>query len=123
MALLHIDQIIVDATPELFKIEVKRKENDGFSSVFYEFMMDFRINNVTLESNSNWKSMNSKDLNRIKVVLVEQKKTAKWLAEQVGKDPATVSKWCTNTSQPSLETLGKIASILQVKMSELVRNT
>lgn len=123
MALLHIDQIIVDATPELFKIEVKRKENDGFSSVFYEFMMDFRINNVTLESNSNWKSMNSKDLNRIKVVLVEQKKTAKWLAEQVGKDPATVSKWCTNTSQPSLETLGKIASVLQVKMSELVRNT
>lgn len=53
VALLHIDQIIVDATPELFKIEVKRKENDGFSSVFYEFMMDFRINNVTLESNSN----------------------------------------------------------------------
>ena len=66
--------------------------------------------------------MNSKDLNRIKVVLVEQKKTAKWLAEQVGKDPATVSKWCTNTSQPSLETLDKIASFLQVKMSELVRN-
>ncbi|MDD7596746.1 MAG: helix-turn-helix transcriptional regulator [Prevotella sp.] len=66
--------------------------------------------------------MNSKDLNRIKVVLVEQKKTAKWLAEQVGKDPATVSKWCTNSSQPSLETLDKIASILQVKMSELVRD-
>ena len=50
---MHIDQIIVDATPELFKIEVKRKENDGISSVFYEFMMDFRINNVTLESNTN----------------------------------------------------------------------
>ena len=66
--------------------------------------------------------MNSKDLNRIKVVLVEKKKTAKWLAEQVGKDPATVSKWCTNSSQPSLETLDKIASILQVKMSELVRD-
>lgn len=66
--------------------------------------------------------MNSKDLNRIKVVLVEQKKTAKWLAEQVGKDPATVSKWCTNSSQPSLQTLDKIASILQVKMSELVRD-
>lgn len=66
--------------------------------------------------------MNNKDLNRIKVVLVEQKKTAKWLTEQIGKDPATDSKWCTNTSQPSLETLDKIASILQVKMSELVRN-
>lgn len=49
--------------------------------------------------------MESKDLNRIKVVLVEQKKTAKWLAEEIGKDPSTVSKWCTNTSQPSLDTL------------------
>ena len=41
--------------------------------------------------------MNNKDLNRIKVVLVEHKRTNKWLAEQLGKDPATVSKWCTNT--------------------------
>lgn len=46
--------------------------------------------------------MESKDLNRLKVVLVEQKRTAKWLSEQIGKDPATVSKWCTNSSQPSL---------------------
>lgn len=44
------------------------------------------------------------DLNRIKVVLVEQKRTSKWLAEQLGKNPATVSKWCTNTSQPDLHT-------------------
>lgn len=66
--------------------------------------------------------MNNKDLNRIKVVLVEQKRTAKWLAQQVGKDPATVSKWCTNTSQPSLETLNKISEILEVKMSDLVKN-
>lgn len=65
--------------------------------------------------------METKDLNRLKVVLVEQKKTAKWLAQQVGKDPATVSKWCTNSSQPSLETLSKIARVLHVKMSELVR--
>ena len=49
------------------------------------------------------------DLNRLKVVLAEQKKTAKWLAEQLGKDPATVSKWCTNTSQPSLYTLNEIS--------------
>lgn len=47
------------------------------------------------------------DLNRIKVVLVEQKRTSKWLAEQLGKNPATVSKWCTNTSQPDLHTLKK----------------
>ena len=46
-----------------------------------------------------------KDLNRIKVVLVEKKRTNKWLAEQLGKDPATISKWCTNTSQPDLATL------------------
>ena len=41
-----------------------------------------------------------KDINRIKVVLVEKKRTSKWLSEQLGKDPATISKWCTNTSQP-----------------------
>lgn len=46
---------------------------------------------------------NEKDINRIKVVLVEKKRTNKWLAKQLEKDPATVSKWCTNTSQPSLD--------------------
>lgn len=65
--------------------------------------------------------MKSKDLNRLKVVLVEQKRTAKWLSEQIGKDPATVSKWCTNSSQPSLETLNRISDILNVKLSDLVR--
>ena len=63
-----------------------------------------------------------KDLNRLKVVLAEQKKTAKWLAEQLGKDPVTISKWCTNNSQPSLYTLNEISQILQVKLSDLVRN-
>ena len=47
---------------------------------------------------------------------------AKWLAEQMEKDPATISKWCTNKAQPSLETIKKIAEILQVKMSDLVSN-
>ena len=51
------------------------------------------------------------DINRLKVVLVEQKKTSKWLAETLGKDPATVSKWCTNTSQPSIETFLEIGNI------------
>ena len=54
-------------------------------------------------------SMN-KDINRLKVVLAEKKRTNKWLAEQLGKDPGTVSKWCTNTMQPNLETLVKIAN-------------
>ena len=58
--------------------------------------------------------MANKDLNRLKVVLVEKHKTAKWLAEQMEKDPATISKWCTNKAQPSLETIQKIAEILQV---------
>ena len=62
-----------------------------------------------------------KDINRIKVVLVEKKRTNKWLAKQLEKDPATVSKWCTNTtSQPSLETLLKISQILEVDIRELL---
>lgn len=62
-----------------------------------------------------------KDMNRIKVMLVEKKRTNKWLAEQLGKDPATVSKWCTNTIQPSLDTLLRIAELLDVQIQELVR--
>ena len=61
-----------------------------------------------------------KDINRIKVVLVEKKRTNKWLAKQLEKDHATVSKWCTNTSQPSLETLLKISQILEVDIRELL---
>lgn len=61
-----------------------------------------------------------KDINRIKVVLVEKKKTNKWLAEQLGKDPATVSKWCTNSCQPTLETLIKISQLLDVEVNSLI---
>ena len=50
------------------------------------------------------------DINRLKIVLVERKKTGKWLAEQLGKNPSTVSKWCSNVSQPDLATLIKIAN-------------
>lgn len=62
-----------------------------------------------------------KKLNRIKVVLADNGKTNKWLAEQLGKDPATVSKWCTNVCQPSLETLLMISKLLDVDVNELVR--
>lgn len=65
--------------------------------------------------------MKTNDLNRIKVMLVEKKRTSKWLAEQLGKDPATISKWCTNTSQPSLEAIMKIADLLEVNYTELIR--
>lgn len=60
------------------------------------------------------------DINRLKVILVEKKKTSKWLAEQLGKDPATVSKWCTNTTQPNIETYLKIAELLDVNITELL---
>ena len=62
-----------------------------------------------------------KDINRIKVVLADKKRTNKWLAEQLGKDPATVSKWCTNSCQPTLETLMKIAKLLDVEIKDLIR--
>jgi transcriptional regulator with XRE-family HTH domain len=58
--------------------------------------------------------------NRLKIVLAEKQKTNKWLAEQLGKDPTTVSKWCTNRSQPSLEVLYDIAKCLNVDAKELL---
>ena len=60
-----------------------------------------------------------KDTNRLKMVLAKKKRTNKWLAEQIGKDPETVSKWCTNTMQPNLETLVKIAECLDVDVKDL----
>lgn len=65
--------------------------------------------------------MDNRDLNRLKLVLVEKKCTSRWLAEQLGKDETTISKWCTNTSQPDLRTLVKIADLLQVELTDLVR--
>ena len=65
----------------------------------------------------------AQDINRLKVVLAEQKRTNKWLAEHLGKDPASVSKWCTNASQPSLETLVEIARSLNVDVKDLLWST
>ena len=61
----------------------------------------------------------NKDINRLKVVLAEKKKTNKWLAEELSKDPATVSKWCTNTLQPNVETLVDIAKLLDIEIQDL----
>ena len=66
-------------------------------------------------------NMDSKHLNRIKVVLAEKDKSNKWLAEQLGKDQATISKWVTNTTQPNLEMLLLIAKVLEVNVNEFVR--
>ena len=64
--------------------------------------------------------MERTDINSLKVVLVEKKRTNKWLAEQLGRDPATVSKWCTNVAQPTLETLLQIAKLLEVEVQDLL---
>ena len=60
------------------------------------------------------------DINRLKIVLVEKKRTSKWLAEQLKVNPTTVSKWCTNTSQPDLATLKRISELLDVNVSEII---
>lgn len=62
----------------------------------------------------------NKDFNRLKVVLVERKRTSRWLATELGKNFTTVSKWCTNTSQPDLPTLNKIADLLDVDVKDLI---
>lgn len=65
----------------------------------------------------------NEDINRIKTVLCEKKRTSKWLAEQLQVNPTTVSKWCTNTSQPDLYTLRTIASLLQTDVRNLLHPT
>ena len=59
------------------------------------------------------------DINRLKLLLVEKKKTSKWLSEQLGITPSTVSKWCTNTSHPDMKTLARISKLLGVGVEDL----
>ena len=61
-----------------------------------------------------------KEVNRLKIILAEKNKTGKWLAEQLGKDPSTVSKWCSISSQPQLDTVIRIAELLDVDIKELI---
>ena len=61
-------------------------------------------------------------INRLKIVLAEQNKTGKWLAEQLQKNEATISRWCSNTSQPSLEKLVKIADVLKIDVRKLINH-
>ena len=64
--------------------------------------------------------MTHKELNRLKLLLVEKKKTGLWLAEQLGKDKTTISKWCTNSSQPDVGCLIKISKLLNVELSDIL---
>lgn len=67
--------------------------------------------------------MKTTQINRLKVVLVEQGRTGKWLAAQLGKDPSTISLWCSNKIQPSLETLDKVATLLGVDRRDLINKS
>lgn len=67
--------------------------------------------------------MKNVPINRLKVILVEQGRTGKWLAMQLGKDPSTISLWCSNKIQPSLETLDKIATLLGVDRRDLINRS
>lgn len=70
-----------------------------------------------------FKFIRMEDLNRIKVVLVEKKRTSKWLADELGKNPTTISKWCTNLIQPDLLTLRKIADLLEIDIKDLITSS
>lgn len=87
----------------------------------YILFLLLRCNLVNVVFNVNLLNMeNFQKLNRLKAVLADAGQTNKWLAEQLGKDPVTVSKWCTNTSQPDLQTLAKISDLLKVNIRELL---
>ena len=89
-----------------------------FSKTYFSYKKTVplrRINSKNISKN--------KGLNRIKVVLAEKQCTNKWLAEQLDKGEATISKWCTNRAQPSLETLVEIANVLQVDVKDLLQST
>lgn len=62
----------------------------------------------------------TEDMNRLKLILVEKKKTSKWLADELGVNPSTVSKWCTNSSQPDLTTVLKIADLQKIDLKKLI---
>lgn len=64
-----------------------------------------------------------KQINRLKVVLVEKQQSGKWLGEQLGKDPATISRWCNNHAQPSVETFTRIAELLEIDIKDLFNPT
>jgi toxin-antitoxin system, antitoxin component, xre family len=101
------------------KMRPKTRKRYKLLIVFFVFFMDNQRKNIKFAQYANIMAM-KEDINRLKVVLAEQKRTNKWLAEQLGKDPATVSKWCTNTAQPGLETLLDIARCLNVDVKDLL---
>ena len=93
-------------------------------NIFVKYWRDLRVcakKFVSLSQRIDSSDMD-RDINRLKVVLAEKKRTNKWLAEQLGVAPSTVSKWCTNVCQPSLETLLQISKNLEVKVQDLIKD-
>lgn len=89
-------------------------------NVDLKYLFSFKNENFSLNCAHINNNDIMQDINRLKLVLVEKKRTNKWLSEQLGINPSTVSKWCTNSSQPDLETLIKIAALLEVNVQELL---
>ena len=118
--------ILSDSQPlSEFNSVASCRENFGSCKIFsINSSFSSRKKAVTLRSNLINQSMETKTerkkLNRIKAVLAETGHTGKWLAEQLGKDPVTVSKWCTNTSQPDLYTLHEVANVLETNIKDLI---
>lgn len=87
--------------------------------VFVKFLHVIQYNYISLRYNLIYSRTMAK-INRLKVVLVENEKSGKWLADQLGKSTCTVSKWCSNTTQPDLQTLSRISEILEVNIKDLL---
>lgn len=104
-------------------ITVNEKNMPNNVIFFYNTCFFFYKKSVPLRRINPKNMSKNKGLNRIKVVLAEKQRTNKWLAEQLDKGEATISKWCTNRAQPSLETLVEIANVLQVDVKELLQST
>ena len=102
---------------------VTPKNFNFFTPIKRRFFLDASDIIYKFAPHTNLLKMEVVKLNRIKAVLAETDKQGKWLAQQLGKDPTTVSKWCTNTIQPDLKTLDEIAELLNVNIRELLVNT
>ena len=91
--------------------------NINFQSYFWYYLKEcISLHKMLID-------MSRKAINRIKAVLAEQAKTNKWLAEQLNKNETTISRWCTNEVQPSMENLVEIAKLLEVDVRELIKST
>ena len=88
--------------------------------LFQQLLLTLQITSINCPMTTETTDINIERINRLKVVLAEKNRKGKWLAEQLGKNEATVSRWCSNTAQPSLEMLVKIAELLDVDTRELI---